>query len=132
MNPECVFKKGDKVQRINGGEIFEVEKVGRPCGPGWEVWFTKGTWLCCADLVLLPKFPNPPHKHAELIKAWADGAEIEIQQYDGSWGTSTHPQWTEERKYRIKPQKSEKELKIEELEKQARDLADQIAKLKES
>lgn len=26
-----------------------------------------------------------PHKHAELIKAWADGAEIEKQNRDGTW-----------------------------------------------
>jgi hypothetical protein len=55
-----------------------------------------------------------PHKHAELIKAWADGYEIEYRyiskttgewfdwkRFDGSWST-----WvvTEDFEYRIKPE----------------------------
>jgi hypothetical protein len=44
-----------------------------------------------------------PHKHAELIKAWADGAEIEV--YDESlnrWvDVISAPAWTSKR-YRIK------------------------------
>jgi hypothetical protein len=46
-----------------------------------------------------------PHKHADLIKAWADGAEI--QTYDGIedvWvDIIGNPAWTSER-YRIKPE----------------------------
>ena len=46
-----------------------------------------------------------PHKHAEFIKAWADGAEI--QTYDGIrdvWvDIMGNPAWTSER-YRIKPE----------------------------
>ena len=126
----CNFKPGDKVQKFEGGEIYVVERVEPEGSIGSRVWFTKGTWLNSKYLRLA--YPNPPHKHAEVIKAWADGAEIEGQNPDGSWRIITSPQWFRENKYRIKPQKSEKELKIEELEKQARDLADQIAKLKES
>ena len=48
-----------------------------------------------------------PHKHAELIKAWADGAEIEVNMPDVNgdavWeyfnGT-----WNEDLQYRIKPE----------------------------
>lgn len=29
------------------------------------------------DIFKRQAYTNPPHKHAELIKAWADGAEIE-------------------------------------------------------
>jgi hypothetical protein len=45
-----------------------------------------------------------PHKHAELIKAWADGAEIEWQDKWGEWQPFflTHS-WYEEKNYRIKP-----------------------------
>lgn len=48
------------------------------------------------------------HKHAELIKAWADGAEIQVQEPNGLW-RDTDPLWTEDRNYRIKlkPQKRE-------------------------
>ncbi len=42
-----------------------------------------------------------PHKHAELIKAWADGAEIEW--FDGwHWGVVRLPTWEENAIYRIK------------------------------
>lgn len=41
---------------------------------------------------------NKPHKHAELIKAWADGAEIEIRtQYPdkswSNWEVFEEPRW---------------------------------------
>jgi hypothetical protein len=46
------------------------------------------------------------HKHAELIKAWADGAEI--QQYkphlDEWHDTSPYPVWDARVSYRIKPE----------------------------
>ena len=47
-----------------------------------------------------------PHKHAELIKAWADGAEIEY--YDECVKKWLHicstPFWSDDLKYRVKPQ----------------------------
>jgi len=52
------------------------------------------------------------HKHAELIKAWADGAEIErwINQ-DYEWkNDSLYPTWDERDIYRIKPKKPEVQL----------------------
>ena len=45
-----------------------------------------------------------PHKHAELIKAWADGAEIEAKLEDGSWGDALNPCWFNHSEYRIKPE----------------------------
>jgi len=46
-----------------------------------------------------------PHKHAELIKAWADGAEIEIfLTIDKSWIHLTNPNWDDGCEYRIKPE----------------------------
>ena len=46
-----------------------------------------------------------PHKHAELIKAWADGAEIEYWDvYDNRWFDATCPAWNLNFKYRIKPE----------------------------
>jgi len=44
-----------------------------------------------------------PHKHAELIKAWADGAEIEVMTDDRSWRLMLSPRW-ESKEYRIKPE----------------------------
>jgi hypothetical protein len=46
-----------------------------------------------------------PHKHAELIKAWADGAEIERYDHeDKDWLDDEQPIWYEADEYRIKPE----------------------------
>ena len=47
------------------------------------------------------------HKHAELIKAWADGAEIEFKDpssSNGGWHFVESPSWDEHIEYRIKPE----------------------------
>lgn len=48
---------------------------------------------------------NKPHKHAALIKAWADGAEIQCrhQSHLGAWVDAAVPQWHIDWDYRIKP-----------------------------
>ena len=46
-----------------------------------------------------------PHKHAELIKAWADGAEIQAKPtYPDAWFDEISPTWEESYEYRIKPE----------------------------
>jgi hypothetical protein len=45
-----------------------------------------------------------PHKHAELIKQWADGAEIEYKVHNGGWVALEHPSWDDHNEYRIKPE----------------------------
>jgi hypothetical protein len=48
---------------------------------------------------------NKPHKHAECIKAWADGAEIEFRHGECyEWETIDNPTWNLYNQYRIKPQ----------------------------
>lgn len=47
-----------------------------------------------------------PHKHADLIHAWADGAEIEYL-HEGVWWLTTTPQWHEDTQFRIKPKEKE-------------------------
>ena len=45
-----------------------------------------------------------PHKHADLIKAWADGAEIEFRWYClDEWKIITNPRWDQDCEYRINP-----------------------------
>jgi hypothetical protein len=47
-----------------------------------------------------------PHKHAELIKAWADGAEIEYRDRQNPWNSlPAQGDWDEHPyfEYRIKP-----------------------------
>lgn len=49
-----------------------------------------------------------PHKHADIIKAWADGAQIQFKQPDDSdqyWDdVRGRPGWYEGLEYRIKPE----------------------------
>jgi len=42
------------------------------------------------------------HVHAELIKAWADGAEIECLATSGTWTYVSNPAWHKDISYRIK------------------------------
>ena len=52
-----------------------------------------------------------PHKHAELIKAWADGATIEGKWSGRFWEVEKNPAWDVDVEYRIKPEpKPELEL----------------------
>jgi hypothetical protein len=45
-----------------------------------------------------------PHKHAELIKAWADGTGIQYLTAHGDWIDAPDPCWTHLGfKFRIKP-----------------------------
>ena len=45
-----------------------------------------------------------PHKHAVLIKAWADGAEIQVRiSAFGTWRDVPNPNWNLDCVYRIKP-----------------------------
>jgi hypothetical protein len=48
-----------------------------------------------------------PHKHAVLIKAWADGAEIEYKsKFLGTWHLfdGDKDAWVDDYEYRIKPE----------------------------
>ena len=54
-----------------------------------------------------------PHKHAELIKAWADGAEIEFRYvlsnhreivWSEWFNANLTPAWSEDYEFRIKPE----------------------------
>jgi hypothetical protein len=48
-----------------------------------------------------------PHVHAELIKAWADGAEIQVRtsrSKNPEWLDVETPRWEQQMEYRIKPE----------------------------
>ena len=45
-----------------------------------------------------------PHKHAELIKAWAEGATIEGKWSGRFWEVEKNPSWDVDVEYRIKPE----------------------------
>lgn len=55
---------------------------------------------------------NKPHKHKELIKAWAGGAEIQMfDTLTGKWLDTPNPAWYTEKEYRIKPNTLENYVK---------------------
>lgn len=48
---------------------------------------------------------NKPHKHADVIRAWADGKKIEyLAPWNDSWFETSHPTWVNDLEYRIKPE----------------------------
>lgn len=54
-----------------------------------------------------------PHKHCELIKAWADGAEIEsYSKLSHKWVKLETPAWEQDCEYRIKPEPKTEPIKI--------------------
>lgn len=54
------------------------------------------------------------HKHAELIKAWADGAQIQLRAVPGHGEWQDEPRhliWEEFAEYRIKPEEKQPVVK---------------------
>ena len=50
------------------------------------------------------------HKHCDVIKAWADGAQIQFRALgDNSWSDINKwtPRWSEDHDYRVKPEKKQ-------------------------
>lgn len=46
------------------------------------------------------------HKHADLIHAWADGAQIQHHHGEDRWDDISAPRWLEDHNYRIKPMRN--------------------------
>lgn len=114
---------------MRNGEVTEglLHNVNSKSYPFWCQfvdcsWTTEGVeWLGVKgpfDIVAEYKEPeanseecnkvNKPHKHAEVIKAWADGAEIEYRDPSGGdpWELIPDPHWIPEFEYRVKPKLS--------------------------
>jgi hypothetical protein len=70
------------------------------------------------------------HKHHDVIVAYAKGEKIQLRKY-GIWVDVRYPTFENVLEYRVKPNKSERELEIERIEKEMRKLADALAKTKE-
>lgn len=81
------------------------------------------------------EYPNPPHKHKDLIIAWANGADIEFwSEVCQGWKEICKPTWTEDFNYRIKPKQPSEiekiEIEMRELSEKQKELADKLSKLK--
>lgn len=143
------FKVGDRVKVVTSGygfspdqlgEIVTISRKGASYMDGVDGYFIEESIgngehgiICGVNSFKFVRsaHPNPPHRHAELIKAWADGAEIELKGFNNEWklmgGQSIA--WFNSSTYRIKPTKSAKDIKLEELQVQAQKLADEIKEL---
>jgi hypothetical protein len=133
-----MFKKGDKVRRtVSGdrnatqGQVYTVDKVS-----------SDGRWISLASgapshepnylsemfELVQPKYPNDPHPHAEVIKAWADGADIEYKtEFMDNWRRIRNPQWSKGVEYRIKPEVPEVSKRDQEIQ----DIQDRMKALQE-
>lgn len=129
------FKAGDKVVRTG------MTRRGIQCGKEYEVrsiesqgdLYLKGHSFRCheSQFVLVHSYPNPPHKHSALIIAWAQGAVIEHFRINtGLWKVLLNPAWDTVGDYRIKPNKSDKDIKIEELEEKLLSIHKELGTLK--
>lgn len=127
------FKKGDRVRRVDGENLTSGDAVVTVdyVKDGRRVHFAEtGTWLWTDEIV--PSYPNPPHKHAELIKAWADGAEIHFFSDDlRDWVLTEKPMWLTETRYRIAPTNPNAD-KISEIETTISQLQQQVKELKDA
>ena len=51
-----------------------------------------------------------PHKHAELIKAWADGGQLQYKPTKSdTWSNIPFASWDQDGEYRIKPEPPKEE-----------------------
>lgn len=59
---------------------------------------------------MLNQTEKKPHVHCDLIKAWADGAEIQVYSYS-TWEDvpNNKPNWSIDSQYRIKPEVTDAE-----------------------
>ena len=76
---------------------------------------TKSYNCRCTLTPTIKEYPNPPHKHKDVIIAWANGADIE-RYLGGRWNGDYDPSWSDRSEYRTKPTKTPLQLKIEKLE----------------
>ena len=119
------FKVGDKVKIVrtgygfgaeNLGKIVTIVRKGSSYMHGIDGYYIKegvgngARDVCCGENSFeLVEYPNPPHKHMDLIIAWANGAEIETLSYKGYWHTSLNPSWHVSYQYRVKPADTRKD-----------------------
>ena len=128
-------KVGDWIVREGEAKSLEV-------GKAYEVRWVQGSEVKvkgCGKIFMLKYFSAPiqgkPHKHRDLIIAWANGAEIELYaELKDEWlpTYNNRPNWCGDYEYRIKPQKSAKALEIERIEEAMKELAADLKKARES
>ena len=83
------FKVGDTVKRISGpeqvmsvGALHKVQSIGKH-----NIYLEghQGPVMTFNFELVQSKYPNPPHKHADVIIEWAKGANIQHEDVTGRW-----------------------------------------------
>jgi len=91
------------VTQYEPDEFYEFRDVdGRHYSNGGQYHMNATSRYDLIEEVIEPV--KKPHKHAELIKAWADGAEIQILGRESKWIDISMPCWEEFNTFRIKPE----------------------------
>ena len=103
------FKAGDRVQHHMGDPLSRVGTVEEVYRFGLEVRLDCGNAVYFSkrytQLIKEKEVKNKPRKHAEVIKAWADGADIQFRVRDVSdWKDDPRPSWVPSLEYRVKPE----------------------------
>ena len=114
-----MFKAGDKVRRVHPvhsssclagfmhiGDIYTVVRADENGVVLKGCPLPNYTWGEDRFELVTKKPKTTPHVHAEIIKAWADGAEIQFHNGGklGTWEDTIKPIWNPQFKYRIKPE----------------------------
>jgi len=94
---EYEFKVGDKVKLPDWDTAYPIAHIR-------EDSISLGGFYYPIRLGFIKESVKTPHKHAELIKAWADGEKIQGKAWQGKWFDTSRPDWLEENEYRIKPE----------------------------
>lgn len=131
------FKVGDIVKKADGNTFCNnrytatVTEIRRNMADTSDcIWLDTDCW-CYPHELKLVEDKTKWRKHHDLIVAWAKGAEIEWwDSYSKKWYIDANPTWILSTVYRIRSQKSDKDIEIEAIEAEMRKLADRVAELK--
>ncbi|QHZ59766.1 hypothetical protein HWD03_gp085 [Alteromonas phage vB_AmeM_PT11-V22] len=131
------FKKGDRVKRkdgtnfSNGGYVVTVDDVTDES----RIWLKETATVIDHQSLELVQIsseqPTPtPHKYADVIKAWADG--YEVQSFNcGKWNDVNYPTFNPDLEWRIKPDNPNQD-RILEIENTITELQNELEELKRS
>ena len=104
------FKVGDRVVRTGTtnpfhnmvkGNTYTVDYVSQS---GHEIR-VRGSISIWGGRYFAPEtaYPNPPHKHCDVMIEYARGADIEVQEHEkGRWHPANCLCWNPRRAYRVK------------------------------
>jgi hypothetical protein len=106
------FKVGDRVIKSNFNSVWQTLDTGvitrkheRKEYGWWVKWDSTNEELWIEEDCIELKFNTKQerHKHADLIIAWANGAEIQCEIATDDWADAKSPWWLPNNRYRIKP-----------------------------